>query len=222
MKSDLFQRCAADPAEFRRQLFIDADGQPVPFQPDAWQEKDFQAMDAAWQFTAGRRTERPKVMRAWQERPRGHSKTGDIAVMVAWALLFATRPIRGIAAAADKDQAGLLRDSIATLVRCNPWMADLLETQSGAVVNRKTGARLDVMSSDVATSFGQLPDFVVVDELSHWLEGKGEQLWTSLLSSAAKRGNCVMVCIMNSGFTEGFCFRTREAIRESSNFHFAH
>src|SRR5207237_6249036 len=121
----------------------DADGAAVPFQPDPWQEEDFAALDPAWQQLAGFDVEGTPIRRAWQERPRGHSKTADLAVMTAWALAFALRPIRGIAAAADKDQAALLRDGIATLVRLNPSL-DVLDVQRDCVLNRETGAQLDI------------------------------------------------------------------------------
>jgi phage terminase large subunit-like protein len=238
MNKELLNKIANSPAEFRKAINIDADGQAVPFKPDAWQEKDFAAMDDGWKLVAGRYVEpkrstlgkiadfvtgnhKPKL-RAWLERPRGHSKTADIAISVTWALLFAIRPIRGIAAAADADQAGLLRDSIATLVRVNGWMSELLDVQRKTVVNKKSGAQLDILSSDAPSSFGQLPDFVVLDEISHWEEKAGEQLWGSLFSSAAKRKICALVALMNSGFTETFSYRVRETIRTDPAWHFSH
>jgi hypothetical protein len=213
----------ADPVAFRRALLIDADGAAVPFRPDAWQEADFRAMDPAWQFSAGRWSGAPPtVRRAWQERPRGHSKTSDLAVMVTWALLVAGRPIRGIVAAGDRDQAALLRTSIATLARLNDWIGELLDVQAWCVVNRRSGATLDILSSDVGTSYGQLADFIAVDEITHWPEDRGKLLWNSLLSTAAKRGNCVLVVIANAGFTEHFAWKTREAVRMDPAWHFSH
>ena len=203
----------ADPALFRQALLIDASGIAVPFRPDPWQEADIRAMDPAWSFAAGRWSgPPPTVRRAWQERPRGHSKTSDLAVMVTWALLMAERPIRGLVAAGDRDQAKLLRDSIATLARLNGWIAPLLDVQAWCVVNRRNGATLDILSSDVGTSYGQLADFIAIDEITHWPEDRGKQLWDSLLSTAAKRANCVMQVICNAGFTEHFAYRIREAV----------
>jgi hypothetical protein len=208
------------PAEFRRQLRIDADGREVPFCPDPWQEEDFTALDAAWLAVAGR-GQRPVVSRAWQERPRGHSKTSDLAVMVAWVLAYSARPVRGVAAAGDKDQAKLLRDAIATLVRLNPYLQQVLDVQRWRVVNRQTGAQLDILSSDVATSYGQLVDFIVADEVAHWPEGKGEALWQSLFSTAAKRANCLLVVITNAGFEESWAWKVRESVRTDPAWHFS-
>src|SRR5262249_27823400 len=115
------------------------------------------------------------------------------------------------------DQAKLLRDSIATLARLNPWIGGILDVQAFRVVNTRGGAALDILSSDVATSYGQLPDFVMADELTHWQK---EDLWSSLLSAATKRGNFIMVVGMNAGFSESFAFTTREKVRTDPAWHF--
>jgi hypothetical protein len=212
---------ASSPAAFRRALLIDADGKTKAFKPDEWQETDFAALDAAWLAIAGRGSG-AAVRRAWIERPRGHSKTADLAIAVTWALTFAVRPIKGIAAAGDKDQAKLLRDAIATLVRLNPWLQPILDVQTWAVANRKTGSTLNIISSDAATSYGQLPDFVVVDELGHWPEGNGEKLWASLFSTAAKRASCLLAVISNAGYAESWVWRVREAVRGDPAWYFHH
>src|SRR5262245_24318961 len=107
------------PAQFRASLVIDHDGKAVPFKPDPWQEADFVALDPAWLRLAGFAVQGDPIKRAWQERPRGHSKTSDLALMAAWALAFSPRPIKGVAAASDRDQSGRIRDAIATLCRLN-------------------------------------------------------------------------------------------------------
>lgn len=209
------------PAEFRKTLLIDADGEAAPFHPDPWQETDFQALDPAWQKLAGFPVADNPISRAWQERPRGHSKTSDLAIMAAWALTFAQRPIKGIAAAADRDQAGLLREAVRTLARLNPVL-NALDIQNWTIINKQTGSQLDILSSDVLTSFGHLPDFIVCDEVSHWPEGRGEDLWGSLFSSSAKRAHCLLVVISNAGFMETWAWRVRELIRTDPGWHFSH
>jgi hypothetical protein len=219
---DSFLSMMNDPAAFRQRLLIDADGAAIPFCPDPWQEEDFAALDPAWRFAVGRWDgPMPAVRRLWSERPRGHAKTSDLGIMATWALLFAPRPVVGIAAAGDKDQAALLRSSIATLARLNPWIGSILDVQQWKVTNARTGAELTILSSDVATSFGQLPDFIIADEVSHWPEGRGDALWHSLLSAAAKRGNCLLAAILNAGFTEHFAWTVREKVRDDSAWHFS-
>src|SRR5690606_38613290 len=83
----------------------------------------------------GRSADDSAKMRAWLERPRGHSKTTDIAVTCCYAMAFATRPIKGFAFAADRDQAKLLKDAMATILRLNPWLSKILAVEVARVVN---------------------------------------------------------------------------------------
>lgn len=212
-----FQRYAANPSTFRADLVVDVDGVARRFGDcmDPWQRDDFTAIDPALMRCAGRSTVDCR-MRAYLERPRGHSKTTDLAVTAAWAMAFATRPLRGYCYAADKDQARLLRDAMATIVRLNPWLGDILTVEAHRVVNTAAGhpgegGTLTIEASDVKSSFGILPDCIVADELCHW-QGDGG-LWNSLLSSAAKRSGCLMVVISNAGFCDSWQWTVREAAR---------
>lgn len=204
------------PAEFRERLLIDSDHGPVRLADvvEPWQRADFEALDSGWLRVAGLADD--GVNRAWLERPRGHSKTSDIAISVAWALAFSPRQLSGVAAAADADQSDLLRRAIERLVRLNDWLDAILVVQSDRVVNRLNGSRLDILSSDAMTSYGLTPDFVVADELCHW---RKRDLWDSLLSSAAKRAHCLLLVITNAGFKKSWQGETREAIRNAWYFH---
>lgn len=216
-----FARYAADPAAFRDDLIVDVDGvcRRLGDVMDDWQRDDFAALDPALKRCNGRSDESAK-MRAYFERPRGHSKTTDLAVVCCWALAFATRPIRGYCFAADKDQAALLKDAMAVVVRLNPWLGQLLDVQKSCVVNigdghPGNGGKLDISTSDVASSFGILPDLIIADELTHW-QGDGS-LWHSLISSAAKRSNCLLVTISNAGFCDSWQWSVREAARSDED-----
>ena len=85
-------------------------------------------------------------------------------------------------------------------MRNNPWLSKLLDVQAYKIVNRMTGSTLEIISSDAATSYGITPDFIVCDELTHW---KNQDLWVSLLSSAAKKSNCILLIIANAGLGQG-------------------
>jgi hypothetical protein len=215
--SKTYQRYATDPAAFRADLIVDVDGvaRRLGDVLDPWQRNDFAALDPALLCCAGRSTA-DAVMRAYLERPRGHSKTTDLAVTCCWALTFSTRPLRGYAYAADKDQARLLRDAMSTVVRLNPWLGDILTVEAHRVVNAAAshpgkGGTLSIEASDVGSSYGILPDLIIADELTHW-QGDGS-LWHSLISSAAKRSNCLMVVISNAGFVDSWQWSVREAAR---------
>lgn len=218
-------RYAADPATFRADLLIDVSGtvRRLGEVLDPWQAADFAALDPALLRCAGRR-QGDCNGRVYLERPRGHSKTTDLSATVAWALAFAARPIRGYAFAADQDQARLLKDAVQALTRLNPWLGAILEVQRTGISNVAPGhpgegSRLEVFTSDVASSYGILPDMIVADELTHW-QGDGS-LWHSLLSSAAKRATCLLAVISNAGFVDSWQWHVREAARVDPSWHFS-
>lgn len=186
-----------------------------------WQLKDLQALDHAWRILAhgspGRFSE-SIVRRAYIERPRGHSKTSDMAVQIAWILLAARQPLVGLAAAADREQANFLHDSVKRLAAVNPGLFRELQFVQHLIRNPSTGSRLEVISSDVASSWGALPDFVVCDELCHW---EKPEMWYSLLSSAAKKPNCVLSILTNAGVGRGWQWEVREHARTDGRWYFS-
>ena len=182
-----------------------------------FQREDFEALDAAWMNACGVSQERAEVNRGWIERPRGHSKTMDIACMVTYALVHGNRAkLNGVVAAADKEQAGLIRDKIEVLLRLNPDLP--IEVNRWQVKNPSTGAFFDIWANDAAGSYGATPDFVVIDEITHWQK---KDMWDSLISSAAKRPHCVLVVITNAGFYGTWQWERRENARQSERWHFS-
>jgi phage terminase large subunit-like protein len=215
------RRLQADPSEFRRSLLIDADGLPRKLGDclDPWQRDDFAALDAGWKRAAGQAVD-SGVSRSYLERPRGASKTTDLAIMSTWILFASRRTVRGVAAAADQDQSKLLRDAIAGLVRLNPWLKEILDVQAYVVVNRHTQSRLEIITSDAGSSYGLLLDFAIIDELTHW---RDDGLWVSLFSAIAKRRDAMLVIISNAGTGQGesWQWKLREQARTSSDWHFS-
>ncbi len=208
---------------FRSRLLISAEGgkglQSFAAVLDPWQVRDFEALDEGWEMVAGLRDTAP-FQRAYLERPRGHSKTTDIAVMVLFALWTSQVMLWGVAAADDQDQARLLRDAIKGLVVLNPWLQESIEIQNYRVRNKRTDSILEIISNDAGSSYGFTPHFVIVDELTHW---KKRDLWDSLFSSSAKRDRCMLVIISNAGTGQGLSWQweLREACRASSAWYFS-
>jgi hypothetical protein len=207
------------PAQFRQDLLIDTDAGPRPLADviDDWQRQDFEALEPAWLRVAGHDIGACKS-RAWLERSRGHSKTSDLAVQCAWVLAYSRRHVSGVAAAADKDQARLLRDAIRRLCSLNRWLAAILEVQAHKVVNKVNDSTLEIISSDLSSSYGITPDFVIADEVTHW---KTRELFDSLFSSAAKRSHCLFLVATNAGFSDSWQAIVRDAIRNDDRWHFS-
>lgn len=220
---------ANDPAAFRSILRIEAGSEVVSFEDfmDDWQRADFAAVDPGWLRCVGRTKTPDAKMRVYLERGRGHSKTFDIAVMICHALIFAPRMVRGFAFAADKDQSKLLRDAILKLIRINDWMNNRLAVQNYRVVVidetlSSYESELQISSSDVGSSFGILPDFVVCDEIVHWSDS-ADALWHSVSSSAAKKPDCLLLVISNAGLGMGQSWQwlVRENAFNSEAWHFS-
>lgn len=217
------QRMAADPGFYRSQLSIEVSGEVVR-RADVvagWQTADETAMDPAWLRCVGRTKTEVRPMRAWLERCRGASKTSDMAVMVCWAMRFATFPLRGISASGDRDQAKLLRDAIRRLCELNPWLGATFEIQNWIVRNTITGAELEIMSSDAASGYGKLVDFILIDEIGNWADtDQAKHFWSVISSTLSKKANCLCVAITNAGRVDSWQWEVREAIREDDNWYF--
>ena len=206
------------PKRFREQIIVEEHATKKFSQVmQSWQAEDFAALDDGWLQLAGLPAKKPLQL-AYLERPRGHSKTTDMAVQLAWILQNSKTCVEGLAAAADLDQGKLIRNAIERIAKLNPRFCDLLEFRQHAVFNRETGSRLTIISSDVQSSWGLLPDFVICDELSHW---EKPDLWYSLLSSAAKKPNCLLMVLTNAGVGRGWQWDVREAARKSERWHFS-
>jgi hypothetical protein len=214
---------ALSPRHFRCHLRLDPTlNQPFHRLIQPWQEADFTALDPAWIALAARQpphqSARPYLKRAWIERPRGHAKTGDIAIQIAWALLFTRRALRGVAVAADREQAALIVDAVRRLAQANLTLCNPLRLHRNVIENPYCGARLEIISADVASSFGLTPDFVVCDELCHWQD---ERLWHSLASSAAKKPHCLLIVLTNAGAGRGWQWQARETARTRNDWYFS-
>lgn len=218
----------ASPAAFRDHLLIDNNGRfellgdvMAPFQ-----RADFAAQDAAWCKIAGAPPPAGVdpaadiVQQFYAERPRGHSKTTDQACSVLWAIWASVKKLNGFAVAASKEQAGFLANAVDTLIRANPWIGETVDRNKWVISNRRTGSTCKILSSDSATSYGATPDFVIVDELTHW---KKQDLWTATFSGTAKRANCLLAVIANAGYGQGTSWQwsVREGARtDPENWYF--
>ncbi|MGE3194113.1 MAG: hypothetical protein AB7K08_11675 [Microbacteriaceae bacterium] len=200
---------ALDPLELLAGLIIDDEG-------TRWGDvaEPFQRADAAAILTA---TSPSDVRLHYDTRPRGGSKTTDLAAVLLVVLLTqAPRRSTSHAYARDQDQAGLLLDALRGLAERSA-LATLLTFGSEAVTVNKTGARLRVESADAASAFGRVPFFVVCDELAQWPTTRGARtLWQAIVSGLPKRRNSRLVVLTSAGDPAHWAARIIEAARASA------
>ena len=217
------QRMALDPEFYRSQLNIEVSGDVVRYADvhADWQEADFAAMDPGWLYCVGRSKAKPPYLRSLLERPRGGSKTTDLAAMAAWALAFAAFPVKLVSASGDRDQARLLRDAVRRLCELNPWLGNMLEIQQWLIRNRFNGAELQVLASDGPTNLGLLVDAVLIDELFGWPDvDQSRNNLHVLLSTISKKANCLAQIISNAGNSTSSWYETRESLRQDPSWYF--
>ncbi len=215
------QNLMAHPANFRRELRVDADGVTRRLDDilDPWQLADFEALDDSLiRVVKGDACDGDACLRHWWERGRGHSKTSDIATAVSWLLLASRRPLRGIACAADEDQARLIQQAIRRLADLNPILDKLFKITATKVENVETGSTLEIITSDAPSSYGLLIDFAICDEVTHWQK---RDLFDSMLSAAAKKKHCLLLAITNAGHFGTWQHELRERIRTDEAWRFS-
>jgi phage terminase large subunit-like protein len=133
-------------------------------------------------------------------------------------MFASTKPLSGILAACDTDQAAIVKDSVSRIIASNPWLKDYISVQAAAIVNEHTGSVCKVISSDAPSSYGALPSFVIYDEVAHAAK---RDLFDSLLSAAAKKGSCLFAVITNAGFQDSWVWTVREAVRNDPAWYFS-
>ena len=136
--------------------------------------------------------------------------------MLCFATAASTTRRSGIVAAADKDQARILRDACATWVSQNEWTRQLVQVQADKLVSPVTGTTTTFISSDVASSWGHLADWILCDEWTHW---PNSGLWESLYSTAAKRGTCYLQIQSNAGTAGSWQEPVHQAIWSDPDWH---
>jgi hypothetical protein len=192
-------RASQGALQYLNEVVIDRAGGPARFADVAepWQWLLASRVAPALDAIAGvRRVPYEGPRSFWFTLPRGHDKTSQIARLCSWLLAFSRYALRGVVAAADREQSGLLAEFMAAEARLNPWLSPLLKFGNWKVEGLRTGSRMKVLAADSPSSFGLKEDVIVLDELTHW--GRSD-LWDTLVSGREKRPGCVLIIISNSG-----------------------
>jgi phage terminase large subunit-like protein len=134
-------------------------------------------------------------------RPRGGSKTTDLAAISVAAMVAQLPPgSRLYAIASDRDQGRLLVDAVEGFAVRTPMLHGMFDVQSFRVVHVPTGSVLVVLAADAPGAWGLLPDFVVVDEIAQWATTAGpRRLWEAVSSSVAKNASARMAVLTTAG-----------------------
>ena len=152
----------------------------------------------------------------WESRPRGGSKTTDVAGMAMVAMLT-TLPVgsRSYAIAVDRDQGALIAEAAAGFVARTPALASAITVQNFRIA-ASSGSVLDVLAADAASSWGIRPAFAVCDEFCQWANTTNSKgLWTAVTSAMGKVPGSKLLCATTSGDPAHWTRRIYEAALRS-------
>ena len=125
-------------------------------------------------------------------RPRGGCKTVDTAAMAGVALVEQIPPGgRAYAVASDKDQARLITDALSGLVARTPGLASAIKVDR-FTASTPTGASLEVLAADEASSYGLRGHLYICDEVTLWTN---RGVWVSIVSAVPKVRGCRLVAL---------------------------
>jgi hypothetical protein len=205
--ADQLARWRQDRMTFRCEAILLEDGTPFGEAIEAWQVEDFAALDSG------------QFRHTYLERPRGHSKTGDVGTEAVTELLLGPPGQQLFCAAADEDQARLLFEDVAGKFRRNPLLRPAVRITQREIVVPATGSRLRVLASDAPTAYGLRPDWIAVDELAEW---RRRELWDSLWTATGKRPGCRLVVITTAGWDRtSIAWEVREIAQREPDWYFS-
>jgi hypothetical protein len=168
-----------------------------------FQWRDAQAILAPW-----------GLLYHWCGRPRGGSKTTDVAAIGPAAMLTqAPCGRRMYALAADRDQGRLLLDAIAGFAARTPLLRDALKISSYRVAMPARDVVLEILAADAAGSWGLRPYLVIVDEICQWAETRRSRDLFEAVRTATIKTRGRLVIISTAGDPTHFAHEIREHAR---------
>jgi len=153
----------------------------------------------------------------WESRPRGGSKTTDVAGLACVALLTTLPPgSRGYAMAVDRDQAALIAEAAAGFVARTPALAAGL-TVLASRIDARSGSVLEIMAADAASAWGLRPAIAVCDEFAQWPNTRNAKgLWQAITSAMGKVRGAKLLITTTSGDPAHWTRTIYDAARSSA------
>lgn len=199
------KRCADSFKVFYRGLMIEAGSEPRVFEDvgAGFQKRFFE--DITESLEALRDGDMPPCRRWWLERTKKASKDADLAIILTWLTAFATRPFHAQVGAADRDQAGIIKDRVSRLLEFNPWLKQHIELINYEIRSTKKQvsgqplARVDIEATQTGGgAHGAAPDLLILNEITH-VNHKWEFVQT-MMDNADGVATGIVIIATNAGF----------------------
>jgi phage terminase large subunit-like protein len=140
---------------------------------------------------------RRQYRNVYLELPRKNGKSTLAAGLALYFLLADDEPGAEVySAAADRNQAAIIFDTAAAMIRASPHLSSWCKVYRREIVVPTTESFYRVLSADVPSKHGLNPHAVIVDEL-HALPGR--ELWDVLTTAQGSRRQPAVVAITTAG-----------------------
>ena len=141
---------------------------------------------------------------AYIEIPRKNGKSTLCAGLALYSLFADHEPgAEVISAAADREQASIVFDIAASMVRSSPLLQTRCTVLKKEIVT-KAGGRYRAISADAYTKHGMSCSAIIVDELH---AQRNRELWDTLVTSTGARRQPVTLAITTAGYDrESLCY----------------
>lgn len=135
---------------------------------------------------------------AYIEVPKKNAKSTLLSCLSIWHLLMEGDGELGCIAAKDRNQAAIIFDETAAMVKRSPELRDALEVVDSrkTIVCHATGSSMRVISRDAGAAEGPSYSFVFCDELHAWPD---RRLFEALRYSGRSRPQPLLVTITTAG-----------------------
>lgn len=154
-----------------------------PFELQEWQWRDVVAPLFGWKRPDGTR----RYRRAHIEVPKKNGKSALASMLSLYLLIADGEPGAVVGTAAvDREQAGIVFDAAAAMVRSSPELAgavDVIDSRK-TVVHPASGSKYFALSADVGSKEGLNLSALILDELHRW---RGDMFSTLTYAGAARR-----------------------------------
>jgi hypothetical protein len=194
-----------------RGLVVDEDGRRWGETAEPWQEADAQAILD---------TSPGAIRRHFLVRPKDGRKTSDLAAVNIVALLEQT-PRHGklYALASDRDQVGLLLDSVREFQARTPGLGGALSVYENKVTTSKE-TTLEALPADAASAQGIRGHLITADEIHEWTDTRAtRRLWSNVVQGLEKslpNGTFPrFAAITNAGSPHSLAGRARKKAKDS-------
>lgn len=210
------ERASEGYLSFLPAVTVDAQPDKLTFEEIAedWQKDREERSAGAIDQLAGYRDDYTGPLRFWHGYHKGSDKTHAIARKLCWLLGFTKRRLHLYVCAGDRDQASLITMAMTGVIQDNPWIGDHVRVSNYGATG-VLESDLTVLAMDAWTGQGIFPDYIVAEEITHWMYDEGRDFWNFVLSSVNKRPQCVLEVCTNAGHKGSWQEQARKIAKDS-------